>query len=578
MGVKDRKNLHPGEAWAGGRKARRLIIGPAPPKLPYEMENARLRSPLITQEWYTRIEARERHCLATVLIVYGALVLFLGLGRSYLGYVTETDFIGVFVPDAQRFLAGEPLQSSAHPPLYPMLIGALYSLIGDWLTAGVLLSFLSSLVALLASYLLFLRLGGRAAAWGAVLALLGASVFVKYSALATSDVFFQALFVSSCLFAATAAHSGSRPLWWVCGITAGLGAVSRANGLTLVLFMLAPLFYRAAGREKIAHCLFVAAGFALPVILILVYGASTGSRVFPSNTHVNLAVTYFSGSDAVSWNDKLSRVDGRFDSLSEVLLHNPLLIAKTYATDLFDRLVFKPAQLMEPPLYFFFVPGLFFLIGMRLSGPLIFLLGAMLAQLLLVNFKGFDHRFYLFLIPLMGAGVGEMCSRIVRWKWPSSRRRRWTAALIAMMFLMTSGLAAGRAYFSIRNQTEELREAVPVALEKLGAQATLLADRPHLSYYTNAKRIILPDLKSLHELQAALEEQRGAAPVYLFYGSWERRIRPQYLDLQHPQSAPKWLQAIAWGKRTGSWVLYRYQPSPDRPRAEDLTGACPANS
>ena len=43
-------------------------------------------------------------------LLYVALVLGIGLSRSYIGY-HETDYVQFFVPDAERFLAGEPLRS-----------------------------------------------------------------------------------------------------------------------------------------------------------------------------------------------------------------------------------------------------------------------------------------------------------------------------------------------------------------------------------------------------------------------------------------------------------------------------------
>lgn len=506
------------------------------------------------------VEAREGLYLAAVVALYGAFVLFLGMGRSYFGYGTETDFVGAFLPDARRFLAGEPLQSPWHPPLYPILIGALYSLVRNWLTVGVLLSFLSGLVVVITSYLLFLRLGGRTAAWGAVLALMGSDVFVKYSALATSDVFFQALFIGSCLLAVTALNSGSRLLWWACGITVGLGVVTRSNGLTLVLLVLAPLLSRAALRGKIAQCLCMSAGLALPVITILVYGALTGSSVFPQNNHLSLAISYFNdGHDRGSW-DAVVRIADRFDSLEDVLLQDPLLIVKTYLTGLYELLAFNVTQLLEPPLYFFVVPGILFLVGMRWSAALALVLAVVAAQLLLVNFKPFEPRFYLFLIPLMGAAVGEMCWRIVRAEWTLSVRTL-VASSIVLMFLLASGLAVAKAYITNRGEVAELKDVVPVALQEVEKGSIIVAVKSHLSHYTGAEDIFLPNLESLDKLRVFVEQQMTEGPLYLFYGMIERQRRPQYLALQRAEDAPEWLEAVVWSIPPGKWVLYRYRPT-----------------
>jgi hypothetical protein len=91
--------------------------------------------------------ARRHLALALLVAAYVALLLGIGLRRSYIGY-HETDYIQFFVPDAERFLAGEPPQGAFHPPLYPILIAATYALLGDWVATGV------------CCYLLLLRLGG----------------------------------------------------------------------------------------------------------------------------------------------------------------------------------------------------------------------------------------------------------------------------------------------------------------------------------------------------------------------------------------------------------------------------------
>jgi hypothetical protein len=62
-------------------------------------------------------QRRERLFLCALLAAYGGLVLALGLGRSHLGYGVETDFVGGYVPEAQRFLDSEPLLSEFFIPL-----------------------------------------------------------------------------------------------------------------------------------------------------------------------------------------------------------------------------------------------------------------------------------------------------------------------------------------------------------------------------------------------------------------------------------------------------------------------------
>ena len=113
---------------------------------------------------FEAVLARRHLALVLLAVTYVAFILGVGLSRSYLGY-HETDYVQFFVPDAERFLEGEPLQGAFHPPLYPVLIAGAYAFLGDWLAAGIAVSFGFGLAALVCSYLLFLRVGGPPAAW-----------------------------------------------------------------------------------------------------------------------------------------------------------------------------------------------------------------------------------------------------------------------------------------------------------------------------------------------------------------------------------------------------------------------------
>ena len=270
-----------------------------------------------------------------------------------------------------------------------------------------MLSVVSGMAALIASWLLFHDLGGRAPAWGAVLTLLGSGAFIESSASASTDVPFLALFVGSCLCAIRALRSGSPWPWRACGLLAGLAIATRSNGVTLALLILAPFVSRAPLRARLEGALHVATGLAVPIVFLAAYALETGSNVWPARNHVNLAMTYFAGADRTSA-EAMHAMAGRFGGIADVLLHDPVALARTYVRDLFGLLSRGLTQVVEPPLYFLFLPGLLFLIGRRIGAGLTVLLVIAAAQLLLVNFKAFQPRFYLFLVPIMGAAVGEL--------------------------------------------------------------------------------------------------------------------------------------------------------------------------
>jgi hypothetical protein len=502
------------------------------------------------------LQRREGALFGALLVAYAGLVLALGLNRSHLGYGVETDFVSSYAPEAQRFLNGEPLLSEFHPPLYPIALAGLRKLLDDWLLAGVVISALSGIAVLIASYLLCYDLGGRATAWGAVLTLLGSTAFVHFSATASTDVPFLALFTGSCLCAIRALRSGSPWLWRGCGLLAGLAIGMRSNGLALGLLILAPFVSQAPVRSRLAGALHVATGLAVPILLLVVYAGASESNVWPSRNHLNLAMTYFTDGDRTSA-EAMDEIAGRFGGVADVLMHDPASLARTYVYDLYKVLSEGLTKVVEPPLYFFFLPGLLFLIGRRLSAGLTVVLASAVAQLMLVNFKAFQPRFYLFLVPIMGAAVGEMAWRLLHADWPPERRRA-VMALFGLMLVTAAGLAALKAYRVLDVQVNEVADVLPVVAPKIPQGSAVLARKPHLAFYTEAQWIYLPDLAGGEALHEYLRRQEFAQPVYLFYGVMEREYRPQYLTLQSADAAPDWLEVVAESSAPGNWILYRY--------------------
>jgi dolichyl-phosphate-mannose-protein mannosyltransferase len=186
------------------------------PGVPLEGGLGLLRIPSLGSNRLVQVFTPRRpdwHYVLAVLAAAGGFILLVGAGHHYLTYGTETDFADTFVPEARRFLQGQPLESATHPPLYSIVIGLVYLITRNWLRAGLLVSWISGLVALASSFLLFRELFNRAAGFGAVLGLLASGLFVFYWSQATSDVFFLAGFMVSCLLAVKASRSGSVRLW-----------------------------------------------------------------------------------------------------------------------------------------------------------------------------------------------------------------------------------------------------------------------------------------------------------------------------------------------------------------------------
>jgi hypothetical protein len=69
-----------------------------------------------------------------------------------------------------------------HPPGYPVMLAAVYEVLDDWMKTGLLVSWMSMMCVLLASYGLFRRVGGSYAALGGLGGLAVSDVFLAWSA------------------------------------------------------------------------------------------------------------------------------------------------------------------------------------------------------------------------------------------------------------------------------------------------------------------------------------------------------------------------------------------------------------
>jgi hypothetical protein len=177
---------------------------------------------------------RDHLILALVVVLFVCCVGFVSFQREYFNFGTETDFLGGFLPEAQRFLNSEPLQLTTHPPGYPIALALLNLVIGDWGITGRVISLLSAAVVLVCGYFVFSSLGGRFVAWGATVSLAASSAFLYSASVSTSDMFFTALFWLSALLSFRAIETRSSRAWFASGVVIALALLSRTNAVVAI--------------------------------------------------------------------------------------------------------------------------------------------------------------------------------------------------------------------------------------------------------------------------------------------------------------------------------------------------------
>jgi len=503
-----------------------------------------------------------RRDLSAAIVIAAAtgVVAVLAAGRTYLTFGTESDFVGTFVPAAERVGTGGPLLLTFHPPLYPVVLALVRALVGDWMVAGLVISVLAFAAGLGAAYALFRLIGLSSAAWGALLALATSPLYVYYGAQATSDVFFSSLYALALLLVVRAWHTGTKGAWFVAGVAIALATLTRTNGLSLLLLAAAPLVQLSAGRDRFGRTAAVACGAALTLATWGAVALATASPLWPTRTGFNLALTYLApGTDRMSLEAAATLPDS-LPGVGRLLLSQPGMVAHTYARDAAAaiRRVLRGDQLTLLPVGVLLLPGLVLVFRMMDRRLATVLAVATLAQAAVLNLKAYEPRYFIFALPLIGAAAAAVV-------WAVWERLQATGPRVVAVALpagvagvvLLGAMADVRA--QLHSQDAELGEVVPVARQLLDPGGVLCARNVLLAYYTGAVRARFPTAGTPDELRAGLARMSGR-PLYLFFGSEESRRRPELRSLLRPDSAPPWLRPLAHSRQPGAWVLYQYAP------------------
>ncbi len=532
---------------ASGRDlAAQIAVAGSRPAPAGRLRAGRMRERLFADPW-----------LAALLLAAIALPLGLAAERSWLSFGVETDYLGLFVPEAKRLLAGQPLLIAFHLPLYPAALALAWSLLGDWVQAGIAVSLLAALATALTTWWLVDRLFGRAGALGALAGLATSAPYLAQAAAASSDLFFLALHLGACALALAGVRGGRDAAWIGLGLLIGLALLTRTNALPLLLLLVAPCLRQDAGVRRARGVALAFAALALPISLWLKFAAATGSPPWPTSNHVNLAMTYFATAAHPVSNEAYVSVAGRFGSVWEVLAHDPTRMLAIYLADLLTLARDEVPGLIAFPLGLLALPGLLFLPARRRSACAGLLGLVTVGEVLLVNLKTFEARYWLFLLPWLGAGLGAMLAEVARILPATGVRRLGQGIALGAPGLLALALAVGAARAELNLGADELAEAVPAARALAGPADVLVARKPQLAYYTGARFVLLPDLEGTDALRAWLCSLPSRGRVWVYDGQIERRFRPALQPVLAARTLPPWLERVAAGAAGGdaSWTL-----------------------
>ena len=489
------------------------------------------------------------------LFLLVAVTFFVSNRKFFLGDA-ETDYLITYLVEAKRFLFGQPLFLKIHPPFYSIVIAAINSLFLNWFVTGLVVSWVSSLMALAAIFIFFRRLTSEWAALGSVVGFASAPTFIVHAATASSDMFFLALYCSCFLFALLADEKGSRFFWFVTGFFVALAFLTRMNGLSLI-----PLFFlpRVCG-EKVnskRYFSFLLAGFSIPTLVWIGYARFSGSPFWVQEAHINLAMTYFAPTNDRMTYDPYFVLRNQFGNLWDVIRRDPLRMASVYAIDFVFMVGRNLALLVFPGLSFAGAIG-FKTFLKRSRKPFVYVyLAATALHVVLINFKTYEPRFYLFLIPFIGASAGSFLEWILTAKFSRDKMSALPSVIFLSLIFLIAAFSVSFAYVELHPAFEaELKEAIPEVRNIVPISSIVVARKPNMAFYTESEFSYFPNVETMSELRKELAQLPKSKKVFLYYGSYERKMRPRFLELSRGEEQA-FLIPVARTKMGRDWVLYR---------------------
>lgn len=516
-----------------------------------------------------REDSHDRNTIVTlsILAVFLVPVCVLALGRDYFTYATETDLLNTYAPEARRILAGEALTIEFHPPGYSLVLAGLLAVFRDLFSAGLAVSVLSSALALMINFKAYQMLLGRWSGWASVTALWASTPLLILSVSATSDAFFFLLFsLALYLTVAVMQRPQSLHLSLGLGLCIGIAFLTRSNGVTLFAAAAAPFVFLPSWRiadlaSRMKPFAIILIGALGPISAWYLVSKAYGMPFSPGGTVDNLAMTYFSSGDGIGF-ESMRDVKGRFDSLSAVMFHDPAAIAGQYFRDLvlFPE---KVSKSIAYPVSFVAIVGFYALFKRGRRDFLAVMLLIFLPQILLVNLKTFEHRFYVFLAPLIAVAIWEGLVWLYRLiEKASLKKAAFAFAFAASVFVGLTTVSNAFSYIHV--QDTEIGSLIAKTEATDFSESVLVSRKPQTAYYLGAAHHLLiggHDLRALNDTLDALYTQNGQ-DVFVYYGSMEL-WKWEALDmLAADGNAPDWLTRVGCHEAPqGGWCLYRYDPN-----------------
>lgn len=429
----------------------------------------------------------------------------------FLNYYTINNDGVLYIRDARYFLQGqwEEGLASFYPPLFPLMIAAVYPIMGNWELAGQFWPAVMGVLTLFSLFGLLRRIYGVKVAKVALLFYSVSPYLARLSMEVRSEIPYLFFVVLALYCFQRALDKGNSSLIFWNGVCAALAYLIRPEGMGLMIVGVLFLLYRRwmLGNEKrvaVKIAAFILGFFLVSAPYILYLKWDTGNWLISRKTGLILSMGLAQYDDRV---ERVTTEESDRVSLPSLVLERPVIYLKKVFMDLFRSLALYFEALHYSYLLFLFL-GWVLLFRGRFWEKKDFLLVSTVGFYLMTFALLYMTRRYG--IPLAAISLGwvavgflfiaDYCSK----KWPG--KGGILTMLVIVLFLAGT---LPKALHAIGEDKFYLREAGVYLKEKDG-NPTILTTNGRVAFYATGKnRVRIVDPKDLKDLDVSLARQEG---------------------------------------------------------------------
>jgi len=475
-------------------------------------------------------------------------------------YGIETDFFWGFVPSAKKFLAGEIPMDPFRGPLYPMILGLLGFLLGDFFRAGILIALISASIVIYFSFEMLKNIFSPVISFFVTFLLAVNTVFIQYSYSAGTDMFFNALATATLFFFFKCREFNYKNLI-IAAFIGGLSYLTRYNGIFLSGFIFIILFvnyWKIDWIKRIKASLLFGIVFFVTFSPWGFYCLSEKGSFFYNENYKNIAFEIY-GKGKISWDEFWFSGRSDINSLTQTITKDPELFFSTVIGNISDHFLKDMERLIEWPVGVFVILGIFFLI---ISKPHkkwnevetgYYIVNLFFFALLLVVF--YSERFSIFLIPFYLL-LAIQPFFIEKLKLSGLLPKNLRYVILSILIVITSINSYTFNQENINSGPTELLALGEWYVANISPEMkgkTVAARKAHVAYYLDMEFKLMPMADSYEDFIKKLNENNID---YLYFGIVEASFRNDLEFLIDPNSNHPGLEVVVYFNNPPS-VLYK---------------------